>query len=304
MRELMASSDHFPVSFEVRLEVFRHQVAGLSRIRRWNGACDVSVAQHCVQACDLASPETAGYALIHDIEEFDTGDITTPVKNTMRSLGIWQRFASEIVLPIRRRFTLLAGLEWPWPEGVIREIHEIDQKLKATEYRDCVDLSLVRLSAKDLAEPYQDYMLPWSATKAENVFMERAQNVLPSMAKCDAGDVRERSHCSGRLIEGVTDKHHELIADAQAAITSLMNEACQTKLRLAELEQAFKTRQEQHLPTSDDMKKMSPEQREAALQLRAQHSADLALQSGMRKRLAFIECEIAHWQERIALATA
>ena len=70
MRELMMSSDHVPVSFEVRLEVFRHQAAGLSRIRRWNGACDVSVAQHCVQACDLASPETAGYALIHDIEEF------------------------------------------------------------------------------------------------------------------------------------------------------------------------------------------------------------------------------------------
>ena len=31
MRELMASSDHFPVSFEVRLEVFRHQVAGFPR---------------------------------------------------------------------------------------------------------------------------------------------------------------------------------------------------------------------------------------------------------------------------------
>ena len=57
MRELMMSSDHFPVSSEVRLEVFRHQAAGLSRIRRWNGACDVTVAQHCVQACDLASPE-------------------------------------------------------------------------------------------------------------------------------------------------------------------------------------------------------------------------------------------------------
>ena len=197
MRELTASSDHVPVSFEVQLEVFRHQAAGLSRIRRWNGACDVSVAQHCVQACDLASPETAGYALIHDIEEFDTGDITTPVKNTMRALGVWQRFEDEIVLPIRRRFTLLAGLKWPWPEGVIGEIHEIDQKLKATEYRDCVDLSLVRLSAGDLAEPYSDYMLPWSATKAENIFMERVRNVLPSMAMGDAGDVRERSNCSG-----------------------------------------------------------------------------------------------------------
>lgn len=192
MRELMMSSDHTSVSFEVRLEVFRHQVAGLSRIRRWNGACDVTVAQHCVQACDLASPEAAGYALIHDIEEFDTGDITTPVKNTMRALGVWQRFEAEIVLPIRRRFTLLAGLEWPWPESVIEEVHEIDQRLKATEYRDCVDLSLVRLSARDLSEPYPDYMLPWSATKAENVFMKRLHAVLPSMAMCDAGELRDR----------------------------------------------------------------------------------------------------------------
>ncbi|KZB63122.1 hypothetical protein AUP42_01640 [Thalassospira lucentensis] len=70
----------------------------------------------------------------------------------MRALGVWQRFESEIVLPIRRRFTLLAGLEWPWPECVIREIHEIDLKLKATEYRDCVDLSLVRLCAKRSAK--------------------------------------------------------------------------------------------------------------------------------------------------------
>lgn len=168
----------------------------MSRIRRWNGACDVSVAQHCVQACDLAAPETAGYALIHDIEEFDTGDITTPVKNTMRALGVWQRFEDEIVLPIRRRFTLLAGLEWPWPEGVIGEIHEIDQKLKATEYRDCVDLSLVRLPAKELAEPYDDCMLPWSSIKAENVFMERAQNVLPGMVKYDAGTSGEDSECA------------------------------------------------------------------------------------------------------------
>jgi len=51
----MVSSDHFPVPFEVRIEVFRHQAAGLSRIRSWNGACDVTIARHCVQVCDLAS---------------------------------------------------------------------------------------------------------------------------------------------------------------------------------------------------------------------------------------------------------
>jgi len=196
MRELMMSSDHYPVSFEVRLDVFRHQASGLSCIRRWNGASDVSFAQHCVQACDLASPEAAGYALIHDIEEFDTGDITTPVKNTMRALGVWQRFEREIVFSIRRRFTLLAGLEWPWPESVIEEIHEIDHRLKATEYRDCVGLSLVRLSSRDLAELYLDYMLPWSAIKAEHVFMERVQDVLPSMAKYDAGISGKGSECA------------------------------------------------------------------------------------------------------------
>lgn len=122
--------------------------------------------------------------------------------------------------------------------------------------------------------------------------------------KCDRRSSRDRSHCFGRLTAGVSDKHKELIADAQAAIATLTNEAGQTKLHLAKLEQTFKMRKELHMPTSDGMKKMSQEQRESALQLRDQHSADLALQSGIRKRLAFIECEIAYWQERIALARA
>lgn len=186
MRELMMHSDSFPVSFEDRLSVFARQAAGLARIRRWNGACDVTVAQHCVQACDLASSQAAGYALLHDIEEFNTGDITTPVKNTMRQLGVWQRFEAEIVLPIRRRFTLLAGLEWPWPATVIAEIHDIDQRLKATEYRDCVDQYLVNLAAGDQAEPLEEYMLPWSVTKAGHVFMQRVRAVLPALGGGDA----------------------------------------------------------------------------------------------------------------------
>ncbi|AUG53503.1 hypothetical protein [Thalassospira marina] len=187
MLELIAPTQNIPPSLEERLEIFRHQAAGLACIRRWNGACEVTVAQHCVQACDLVSSQATGYALLHDIEEFDTGGIISPVKNTLRRLGVWQRFETEIVLPIQRHFTLLAGLEWPWPHAVLHEVHEIDQRLRATEYRDCVDPSLVRLSAGDLAKPFDDYMLPWSAIKAERVFMERVRCVLPALGGCDAG---------------------------------------------------------------------------------------------------------------------
>jgi len=187
MLELITPTQNIPPSLEKRHEIFRRQAAGLACIRRWNGACEVTVAQHCVQACDLVSSQAAGYALIHDIEEFDTGDIITPVKNTLRRLGVWQRFETEIVLPIRRHFTLLAGLDWPWPQAVLHEVHEIDQRLKATEYRDCVDPSLVRLSTGDLAKPFDEYMLPWSATKAERVFMDRARRLLPALRGRDAG---------------------------------------------------------------------------------------------------------------------
>lgn len=186
MFELIAIRQNRPDSLEGRLAIFARQAAGLARIRRWNGACDVTVAQHCVQACDLASQQAAGYALLHDIEEFDTGDITTPVKNTMRQLGVWARFETEIVLPIRRDFTLLAGLEWPWPATVIAEIHDIDQRLKATEYRDCVDRSLINLAAGDQAEPLEEYMLPWSVTKAGHMFMQRVRAVLPALGGGDA----------------------------------------------------------------------------------------------------------------------
>jgi 5'-deoxynucleotidase YfbR-like HD superfamily hydrolase len=60
--------------------LFARKARGLAHLRRWNGACDVTVAQHCVMACDHVSRRAAPYALIHDIEEDETGDLLTPVK--------------------------------------------------------------------------------------------------------------------------------------------------------------------------------------------------------------------------------
>ncbi|MEQ5777099.1 hypothetical protein J4E05_16350 [Thalassospira sp. NFXS8] len=123
--------------------LFARKARGLAHLRRWNGACDVSVAQYCVMACDNVSRRAAPYGLIHDIEEDETGDLLTPVKQKMRELGIWHRFEAEIVLPIRKFYTELAGLCWPWPADVVAEVADIDQRLQVTEYRDAVDRNLV-----------------------------------------------------------------------------------------------------------------------------------------------------------------
>ncbi|RCK40969.1 hypothetical protein TH25_24260 [Thalassospira profundimaris] len=160
--------------------LFARKARGLAHLRRWNGACDVSVAQHCVMACDNVSRRAAPYALIHDIEEDETGDLLTPVKQKMRELGIWHRFEVEIVLPIRKFYTELAGLNWPWPADVVAEVADIDQRLQVTEYRDAVDRDLVCGFVPRSVAPLPDYLLPWSPQKAERIFMDRAQRLFPA----------------------------------------------------------------------------------------------------------------------------
>jgi len=160
--------------------LFARKARGLAHLRRWNGACDVSVAQHCVMACDNVSRRAAPYALIHDIEEDETGDLLTPVKLRMRQLGIWDRFEDEIVLPIRKFYTELAGLNWRWPDHVVAEVADIDQRLQVTEYRDAVDRNLVRGFVPRSVVPLPYYVLPWSPQKAEAQFLDRAQRLFPA----------------------------------------------------------------------------------------------------------------------------
>ena len=160
--------------------LFACKARGLAHLRRWNGACDVSVAQHCVMACDHVSRRAAPYALIHDIEEDETGDLLTPVKRKMREIEIWGRFEAEIVLPIRKFYTQLAGLNWPWPADVMAEVADIDQRLQVTEYRDAVDRGLVRGFVPREVAPLPEYVLPWSPQKAEAQFMDRAGRLFPA----------------------------------------------------------------------------------------------------------------------------
>ncbi|AUG55293.1 hypothetical protein [Thalassospira marina] len=160
--------------------LFARKARGLAHLRRWNGACDVSVAQHCVMACDNVSQRAAPYALIHDIEEDETGDLLTPVKQKMREIGIWGRFEAEIVLPIRKFYTELTGVNWPWPADVVEEVAYIDQRLQVAEYRDAVDRGLVRGFVPREVAPLPEYVLPWSPQKAEAQFLDRVGRLFPA----------------------------------------------------------------------------------------------------------------------------
>ncbi|MDP2699888.1 hypothetical protein [Thalassospira sp.] len=179
MLEVMPSD--FSQTLPDRMALFQAKARALSRLRRWNGASDVTVAQHLVDACDHAPLAVKGHILLHDIEEDETGDLITPVKHRMRALGIWQVFDAEIVQPVRRKYTAAAGLGWPCPVRIEATIKEIDLRLKVTEYRDTVDRSIVSFTPPPGIEAYCDYMLPWSPQKAEAQFMDRAVRFLPAL---------------------------------------------------------------------------------------------------------------------------
>lgn len=93
-----------------------------------------------------------------------------------------------------------------------------------------------------------------------------------------------------------------IIEDARAAIASLEDEAAKTRPELAELERVISERRLPCRPVGDDMKKLPPDERERIMQAYAQHAEDQARRSGMRKRLDFIDREIANWQERFKIA--
>lgn len=163
------------------LAVFDTAGTILSRKRRWNGICPVSVAQHSVDHSRRASKAAAPYGLIHDNEEADTGDMITPMKTALRGLQLWGRVEECIVMPMRERIARMAGLEWPWPENIRQEVEMIDQRLKATEERDLVDLSLLPFQPHIEGDPYPEQMQGLSEIEARHQYLDACTNLLPSL---------------------------------------------------------------------------------------------------------------------------
>lgn len=149
--------------------------------RRWKGASDVTIAQHICQMVQLASPQARLYAFFHEGEEGPFGDWSSPLKDIFRTLGVFEVMETALIIPVRKELSRMFGLSWPWPEDVMTEIREIDLKLAATEYRDTVDHSIFPTFSSE-AKPYENFMLPWSQTKARERFLEVAYEVMPWLA--------------------------------------------------------------------------------------------------------------------------
>lgn len=158
---------------------FKRIGAGLSVISRWNGASDITVAQHCCDMANLASAESKPYALIHDAEEAFIGDWMTPIKKQLRMIGAMHLIEEKMIWPLRQKISDAAGLNWPWPRDIGKEISHLDAVLSATEFRDTVRVDIFDRSDND-AEPLCDYMLAWSSTKAEREFAKMCWQLLPA----------------------------------------------------------------------------------------------------------------------------
>ncbi|WP_147252056.1 hypothetical protein [Thalassospira profundimaris] len=160
---------------------FDRTAAALARKPRWNGLCSVNIAQHAVQHSQHASTPAKPYALLHDNEERDIGDLITPLKHELRRLKVWDTIDTRIVLPMRQRFARMAGLEWPWPEAIETEIKIIDERLKSTEARDQVDHSLLDQMPDQKHEPYPEFMEAWSQIEARSAYLQACIELFPSL---------------------------------------------------------------------------------------------------------------------------
>ena len=132
----------------------------LSRTARWGGHTDVpyTVAQHSLYASALAPRNLELTALLHDASEAYLGDCVRPLKALLGSA--WGAIEQRVERAIALRF----GLVWPWPQVV----HDIDERLLATEYRD-----LLRARVDSFGRPFEFPIVPHKPRRVLRQFVAR-----------------------------------------------------------------------------------------------------------------------------------
>jgi uncharacterized protein len=163
----------------------------LSNINRYTGHTKIPVAQHSVIVADLVSAEAEPYALIHDAKEYITGDTSTPEKDAEHEAFFAQfpihvrnelqnfhkvRMGREIIEEmVDEAIHTAAGLQWPVPDHIAREIKRADQIALATESRDNLPEQVGDPNIRPLTTKVQ----PMTAEEAQHLFANRSQVTLP-----------------------------------------------------------------------------------------------------------------------------
>jgi len=170
-----------PSPLDIEIEDIAH---GLARVARWNGQTSgahiFSVAQHTllVEAVMRArNPRIDARlrlaAVLHDAPEYVIGDMISPFKAVLG--GDYKAVERRLLAAIHIRF----GLPPQLPPDIERQIKEADRGaayLEATELAGFAQAEAKRLFGRDPGLPdsvRQDYLMPWSAAKAEKRFLAR-----------------------------------------------------------------------------------------------------------------------------------
>jgi 5'-deoxynucleotidase YfbR-like HD superfamily hydrolase len=157
---------------------------GLALVARWNGQTHgthiFSVAQHTLLVEAVMREHTPRVdisvrlgAILHDATEYVVGDMISPFKAVIG--GSYKAVEKRLLSAIHIRFGLPAAL----PADIERQIKNADMGaayLEATHLAGFAQAEARRLFGSDPGLPatmIEDYLTPWSASKAEKRFLAR-----------------------------------------------------------------------------------------------------------------------------------
>jgi len=138
---------------------------GLSNCCRYVGQVDkfYSVAQHCVLASFIVSPEYARETLTHDGSEAYLGDVSSPLKQLLPE---YKAIEHRFEMSIAKKFVLDIS------KPALSAVKHVDQMMLSTESRDLFVVDRPILS--EYPRPHPARIRPWSARVARKAFLLRA----------------------------------------------------------------------------------------------------------------------------------
>ncbi|MFL6817161.1 MAG: hydrolase [Bradyrhizobium sp.] len=157
---------------------------GLARVARWNGQTSgahiFSVAQHTLlveavmrEQAPRVDVSVRLAALLHDAPEYVIGDMISPFKAVLG--GDYKAVERRLLSAIHVRFGLPPAVD----PAVARQIKDADRGaayLEATQLAGFGQAEARRLFGRDPGLPHatrEHYLTPWTAAKAEKLFLER-----------------------------------------------------------------------------------------------------------------------------------
>lgn len=198
-----------PSPADVSFEDIAHHLA---QNCRFGGAVreTYTVAQHCVLGAKLCSSAAKPYFIAHDAHEYCAGDDTTPKKRAF-PLVIHEMLGGDRAQPsevsffkqmVRRAFDEFenrhmravheaAGLAWPVPPEIAREVKFVDRVMLLTEWRALMPGNVpeaYRTLDGETVEARDMPILPWRFDQAKSEFFGACVSMLPVFQRKRTGD--------------------------------------------------------------------------------------------------------------------